>query len=579
MALLLKNYGLEFLTEDEDMFMGFLAYLVKEGKEITGYYGMPYFYKSMGNVEFWVRAERDEEGNLSVSGAGAHCGGACVWDVVHSGIDITPKDASKLERIIMVHRKDGRSGLLPIDMITADVLPSFLKGDHIKVQVIAQPLSINYYANEDEYKEAQPEDENGEKWMIGNGSLLPMSFLYNHAPERYEQGKDYESDSYIQFNATVTGLYHGTFEMGDKEGDMFIRCFADTEYGELEFDHSREQVPEEQRRNIKIGSVISGVCILSGDVAICEYERGAIRDFEHDLRLLRYTFVKGEAERLRGILSETAIYETDKSYSGRDQIIERIDFVHENTKKEYFAHLATITEADHPDYPVGTRCIVLASGGENNYESIAFITVNDDGLIEKIKISRDGGYRFKIDAPAKITTPLDDLEIPDSVIEPVILRAKFHGLIDEALEPEAIINDIPDYRALDNNARWMLEALREHPQPDIEIALGNIFGYLFAKAMEQEINENKENPEVKTRLTVSYYPAEAFSGEITSTLSKDEHEKLVRAMELGKQFLKDLKFFIPVKDIGEEEFVSVFQEAAIVVQRIGQLAAKSFFQG
>lgn len=49
------------------------------------------------------------------------------------------------------------------------------------------------------------------------------------------------------------------------------------------------------------------------------------------------------------------------------------------------------------EYPVGTRCIVLADGDADDYESIAFMTMDDNGMITKIKISTDGRYHFKID--------------------------------------------------------------------------------------------------------------------------------------------------------------------------------------
>ena len=397
-----ENYGLEFLKED-DMVLGLAAYTAKNGKPVKGYYGTPYFFQPMGNMEFWISTERNETGGLSVADIHSHCCGRCIWDLVHSGIDITPRDGSKRERIILFHRADGESGFIPVNLINADVLPSFFKGDKFRAQVIAIPLIINYYADEDEYEDAQPEDENGEKWMDANGALLPMRFLYNHNPERYDSSKDYLSDSHVQFNATVTGLYYGTFEFADTRDNTFIRCLADTSFGELEFVHSYEQVPKEQRKNIKVGSVISGVCVISGDAAIEKYKNGIIKDFNHDLRLLRYSFDKGDTERLRSVLAETAVYETDtsgKSFIGPDEIINKIQYVKENTdntENQYFSHYAVITENGGEGYPIGTKCIVLASGSETNYESVAFITVDENGMIIHIKISTDKKYHFKID--------------------------------------------------------------------------------------------------------------------------------------------------------------------------------------
>ncbi len=576
MANMLENFGLDFLSEDDNSLIGFVGYITQEGKALTGYYGTPYLFKSMGNVEFWVKTDKNSDGNLYVNGFDSHCGNSCVWHLVHSGIDITPKEVSKLEHIAMFNSADTHSGLLPIEVITADILPSLMKDDKVAMQVVAMPLNINYYANEDEYAEAQPCDENGEKWLMATGAMAALSFFYNHNPDRYEQGKDYESDRYVEFTAVVKKLYHGTFEMNGEKHKTFIRCFADTEYGELEFDHTLEQVPEELRNNIRVGAVISGTCILSGDVAIKEYDEGIVKDFENNLKLLRYTISKGNPERLAGVLATDAVYETDtsgKKYIGAGDIIDRFIYIHNNRESKYTTYYATITDTDSDDmeYPVGTRCIILADDeAQENFESIAFITVDDDGLISKIKISTDSRYHFIIDRPEKIKTPLDDLKVPDSVFEPIILRAKFHGIIDHNAEEASISKNIDDYYSLEQNAQRMLDALLEAPQPDAEKAFANMFGYLFAKAIEQTVNERK-NMGYNTRLTTSFRPVEAFAGEISSNLCPEQHSVLEKAMKLGTQFYNDFKAYIQITDVGEDMFVELYKKAAVVVQRLGQL--------
>ncbi len=401
MANMLENYGLEFFYENEESLMGFLGYLVQEGKAITGYYGMPYLFKPTGNVEFWIKTNKTADEKLEVVDFDTHCGGNCVWEMVHSGIDITPKDAPKLNKTVIFNRLDS-GGLLPVDIIAADVLPGLRGGDKVKMQMIALPLEINYYTDEDAFAEAQPADDNGKKWLIKVGTMAALSFLYNHSPNRYDKEKDYPSDKYLQFAATVKKLFHGTFEINGEKHNTFIRCIVDTDYGELEFDHTLEQVPEELRDNIKVGAVISGTCILSGDVAIYEYDNGIVKDFDHNLKLLQYTFEGGDPERLSPVLAADVVYETDtsgKSYIGARAIIDKISYVQKNKENEYNAHLATITSIDGDDieYPINTRCIVLASGAEDNYESIAFITVDNDGMISKIKISTDDRYHFRID--------------------------------------------------------------------------------------------------------------------------------------------------------------------------------------
>lgn len=583
MANMLENFGLDFFREDEDTLLGFVGYITREGKALEGYGGIPYLYTPMGDVEFWVKTEKNPDGNLHVTGFDSHCANMCVWNLTHSGIDITPKATSGLERIAMFTSADARGGMLPVEIITADVLPSWMKGDKIEVQMVGLPLDINYYSDEDEYADHQPSDENGKKWLMATGSMAALSFLYNHAPDRYEQGKDYESDRYVQFTAKVKGVYHGAFDMNGEKHNTFIRCRVETDYGELELEHTLDQVPEEFQDNIRAGAIVSGTCILSGDVAIKEYDKGFVKDFEHDLKLLRYTFGPGDPERLRSVLAPDAVYETDtsgKKYVGTDEIIDRFNYIHENRESEYTTYYATIVETDDADmeYPVGTRCVILADGEKaEDYESIGFIDVDEEGMISRIKISTDGRYHFSIDQPERIKTPLDDYQAPESVFEPIILRAKFHGIIDDDIEESSIIENIDDYYSLEQNAQRMLDAIQENPQPDAEKAFENIFGYLFAKAIEQTVNERKDDFSHSTRLVASFSPSEAFAGEISSTLSPEEHTVLERAMKLGNQFYTDFKMFMIMTDAGEGRFVELFKQATVVVQKLGQMYSEHCF--
>ena len=583
MANLLDSYGLEFLGEDEDTLMGAVRYTVQEGKAITGYYGTPYFYLPIGSAEFWASSEKGENGQLAISGFHTHCGGKTIWEMVCSDIDLAPKDHAKTERILMMSPCTGDGGMIPVDIITADVLPSFLKGDKLTLQLVAPCLDVAYYATEEEYDKSVPTDKRGKKWGIADGALMALPFLANHLVENYEEGKEYDNDAYVNFKAKVTRLYVGTFEIGEQKQNTFIRCFAETIYGEMEFDHSYDQVPEELRENIKVGSIITGVCMISADAAINEYENGIVKDFDHDLRLLRYTFTKGEAERLRSVLTDGSVYETEtsgSSYTGADAIIDRFNYVRENHEGKYIAHLAEITEHAEPglEYPVGTKCIVLADNEEDNYESIVFLSVDKDGHISHIKVSTDSRYRFHVEKPERIKTPLDDFEIPESVAQPIITRARFHGFLDYELEDKQILED-EDYTQHKNNAHRMLDALQGDPQPDVKTAVGNILGYLFAKSVEMTINEAKDNPTFETRLTASYSPYDALRGGLDSTLSPTQHAALVDAMELAQQFGKDVFVFMEMTDKSEDDFTDVFLEAAVIVQRIGQLFGYNGFAG
>ncbi len=567
-------FGLESLFEDNDTTSSFIRYLIEKGKHLNGYYGSPFIYSPIGDAEYWIKTEKDSNGKLEVAGAESHCSGKCGWDMVCMGMDLTPKSYSKLEKILMFRRTNG--GMLPIDVINADVLPSFLDGDRVRMQVIGLPLYISYFADEDEYEEDQPTDDNGKKWSLADGTLLPVAFMANHNPDSYEQGKDYESDAFVHFRATVTKLCRGTVDINGEKINTFIRCFVETAYGPFEFEHTIDQVEEDQRKNIKVGAVVSGMCVISADVAVYEYQNGAIKDFEHDLMLLRYTFEKGDPERLRSVLTDNTTYFTDtsgKEFIGADNIIRKIKYVQENADYEYHAHFATIAAADDElEYPVGTRCIVLAAGDEDNYESIAFINVDECGMIEKIKVSTDSRYQFRIDKPDPGHSLLDDIKIPDNVAEPIILRAKFKGVFDWNFDVDLNIDDA-EKALYESNAQKMLDALPDDPQSDAQTALENIFGYLFIKSIEAAYNE-KYAPEN----TVVYSADDALSGKICSTLDQKNHSKLEAAFEIGKQFFKDVMSYMAIKDLGEEDFKETVMQALITVQHIGRMYSAGCFQ-
>ncbi len=573
----LENFGLEFLTEDDDTSMSFMGYLVQNGKAIEGYYGLPTLTNRLGDIDMNVRTSRNEEGNLEVDGLDTHCSGNCVWELVNTGMNIQPKDSSQTEKLLMLKCKDG-SGMVPIHVLNADVIPSFLEDDIIKLQMTALPIAIHYYLDEDAYADAQPENDMGKKWLVANGSIFPAHFLSNHSAEKPSEEQDYSTDDIVLFTATVKKLYHGTFALNGNEDNTFIRCIVDTDHGPLELDHTIDQLDEESRNNLRIGAIVSGACILSGDAAIYEYDQGVIKDFEHDFRLIRNMFVNGEPERLRKVLSETAEYVSDssgKTYSGADEIIARLEYVH-NSNDKCYAHAATITslDSDELEYDIGTRCIVIAYNEESNYEAIAFIDVDTSGMINRIKVSTDSRYHFAIDQKPQYKPPLDDAKFPDSVVEPILARAMFHGFLHDMPSPEELFSGMAERKMFEQNIQRMLDSPEKGHTADAEEEMRNLFGYLFAKSIEYTVNENREHPNMS--LVASYSPHDAFSGDLHSTFGPAEHEKLMKLMVLGKQFYKDYYNYEQAIDADDEQLYDGLVNALLAVQQIGHLYAPNF---
>ncbi len=404
MAQYLENYDLGFFRESEENMRGLWAMIGQMGRPISGYSGGKYFNYHMGDVQMILRAERNGT-ELTAVGFDVHSVGSCVWDV---RIISTSKcaDADSLEKRCLVKRHADRNGLTVINIVNADVLPSFEEDTHLRLQMIAFSTDFHYHANEEEYDLSCPKDENGKRWGLGEGTIFPSGFMRNHSitSDREKVIEDNELDQYVLLRAKVKKLYVGMFELGGEKLEQYIRCILDTQFGDLEFVHTYDQVPEAERDHLKEGSTVSGVFVLSGDAAIYEYEHGIVRDVENNLLLLRSALISGDTQRLKAILLPDTIYQADtvhQSFAGTEQIIERLSFIHENINRRVYAHLATIRSVDAPKeealYPEDTRCIVLAYDEPKNYVSIVFIDTNDEGMVTRILTTSDSRYHFRLD--------------------------------------------------------------------------------------------------------------------------------------------------------------------------------------
>lgn len=402
MGEFIENYNLDCFTENDDSLFSLFCHIAVNGKEYHGYNDTTYFYNSYGDVEFMVYAKDTADNKKTITGFSVHSGNSDVWKMKYTGLDFTPEDIAPFRKTAFFSPCTGEKSWLPIDVVNADILPGISKNDEILMQIVAHPLSISYYPDEKTFIEDQPECANGEKYLVANGSLLPLQFLLNHRPSEGDAECDYNEDLLVNFTATVKQLFVGEVQFGEKSDEAFIRCCADTMFGELEFVHTIDQVPDQFIDNIKVGAIISGVCVISADVAIYEYENGIVKDFNNNLRLIRNIVTDGNADSMSAVLAEDAVYETDtynKSYVGKQAIIDRFKYITEHKNFEYFTYFATITEAPADSvYPSGTRCIVLAPEHPSNIESLLFISVDNDGMITAIKIADKSLYEFVIDA-------------------------------------------------------------------------------------------------------------------------------------------------------------------------------------
>ena len=573
----IENFGLEELTESEEKAAAFVAAIAQDCKPITGYYDLPYLNKNFGDPQFVLRTENNREKNcVEVIGLDTHCSGSCVWKARILDIDLNIKEADVLARRCAIGQKNDGSGLAVVNIINADVLPSFCEDDYVKLQMVAFPSTIEYFDCEDDYIAAQPESEDGKKLLLENGSVFPSGLLFNRHPNMLGKERDDRMDEQTQIRGEVKKLLHGKINLGEDSFNGFLRCIIDTNFGELEIVHTIEQVDDAQIKSIKVGAIVSGVFVLSGDAAIYEYEKGCIFDEAHDLALLRSVFLGGDAERIRTALAEDAVYASDASeklHVGKDEIIARFKYVQENAKTGFFAHLATITEVlERESLAIadpGKRCIVLAYGKDTNLEQVAFIETNEEGKIYQINITMDNRYRFLIDEKPYRSGSIYGTKFPELVRKLILLRARHLGIIDDQEMDEDFVSDYDytvDYKY---NATEMIKTIPMVPQELTNSALQNIFGYLFAKAIEAKYSENSPAEKSENSLLVSYSPTDAWHGRIESQLEENKRQSLVEAMELGKLFYDDFLIAFPENFEKDADYDTGLLDALILVQNLG----------
>ena len=210
MPLYLENLNMDFFKESEDTMGALFGMTASEGKAKMGYYNYPYFNKHFGNAQIILRTgyrepgEEDDRRCLQAEGLDTHISGRCVWEVRLHEMNVNRKDADLLSKRVAVTRMDG-GGMAIVNLVNADVLPSFMANDIIKMQMVAFPDLIEYYKDEDDYAEHQSEGKSGKKFLIGEGAVLPTGILRNRDPNSSE----YESDDNLDDLTAVRGIGKG----------------------------------------------------------------------------------------------------------------------------------------------------------------------------------------------------------------------------------------------------------------------------------------------------------------------------------------------------------------------------------
>ena len=394
------------------------------------------------------------------------------------------------------------------------------------------------------------------------------------------ENKTKDDEATMLIRGTVKSAYWGSVEFGEEKWPSFIKVIINTQFGDLEIVHTEDQIKEEQKELIKVGSVVNGLFRLSGDVAIFDYQKGYIKDFEHNLALMRYTLQKGDAERLRSVLSEDAEYYSEwsgESYYGKDAIIDRFIEVREaNTHRTFFAHFATITEIvdgeEEVCHEVGDRCIIIAMETEDNLESICFIDCNEENEIVKIDVTRNSRYRFKMDERKTYPNLMENYEPTTDACEAIIVRSHFHGFLDYETSKEDVEDEAIHTVYYREATEKIVRDMKETPVGDILEFLPKIYSYLFVNSIEMQLSNYDSSR--SEEFSIESITLENINSEYKpSSWNEYITKRLSCSYELAAQFFKDFlnkRELVATEEGFEEDLISTL----VLVQQIGELYSR-----
>ena len=153
-----------------------IKYVCHTGKVFRGY-RCNYLYENFGHAEMIVTTiDENNDGKNEVIGFNNHKIGGCFWKLRVAAPEIFARDEMNPYAFRVVFKGLDGNGIFPINLIHADVIPSYLENDIVCMQVAAFPLTVNYYATADDCDNAHEMFLMGKRLTVGDG-IFPIGFF------------------------------------------------------------------------------------------------------------------------------------------------------------------------------------------------------------------------------------------------------------------------------------------------------------------------------------------------------------------------------------------------------------------
>ena len=430
MSMRMDCFELDILIENEESVRSLLAAVVQDGLPVRSYTGL-YMNKWYKNLQIVVGGvTRAEEKELEIVSSNAHCAGICVWKCRVRDI-ITPKDRSELDLRLLVEsvsddERESKSFTV-VDVVNAEVLPSYAPGEIIQLQVIAKADKIGFYADDESFAKVEgqkvmlPIGENGEKeeqtLTIAAGYPMPNCFVNNHFKKTKEEAAaaeftDEDKWVYLRGEILKTCAYSAIFK-GDEENEdvnwILPAIPVKTYFGNVDIMFNATWISQEQKEIVEPGNIISTVCEIQGDTLIDEYENGMVINKKNNLMAVRYAFSSGKMKRLLPIMADNCRFYTeahDKEIIGREEIVkyleEKYRHITEDEHYEEFTAYGFVVNDDEEIEQYGLKhkrgeiCIAIGldNGEQKGWSQFAFLDYDEDKKICGINLSDGEHYRF-----------------------------------------------------------------------------------------------------------------------------------------------------------------------------------------
>jgi len=352
MALRLDSFGLAELTAKPEDAFRLASLAMAEGRRVPGC-GGDYYYYQIGDAAVVIHTRLDpDSGQEELLGMDTHARSDCQWTCQVSK-DVTPEGASPLSRRVLV-RGDGGSAV--IDLVCADVLPDIRPGDELRLNMVGFPLRVSY--------------DKGES-----------------------QGVVEAQEDTVLLQGTVKDARVGETFFGMEPLTKFISVTVTTNMGDVELCHPMEMVPESQQDLVKPGTVVSALCVLSGDCAVGEYAGGIVFDEPHDMAMLSAFFRDGGAERLRPILrSDCVCTFLENRQEAPENVLALLSMIRQDMPD---AGLTRCVPGVLTSEGVrGRKCLLLGNG--ENFAFLCLLDLDSLGRVREITITNNPEWEFEL---------------------------------------------------------------------------------------------------------------------------------------------------------------------------------------